>query len=56
VELKAYLKQRRRRNRTSVIHFLPESKNFTWDCLVSSEEIFEDTTVPTLKLRSVKSW
>jgi integrase/recombinase XerD len=27
---------------TGIIHFLPESKNFTWDCLVSSEEIFEE--------------
>ena len=24
------------------IHLLPESENFTWDCLVSSEEIFEE--------------
>ena len=26
----------------SVIHIMSESTNFTWDCLVSSEEIFEE--------------
>ncbi len=27
---------------TGVVHILPQSKNFTWDCLVSSEEIFQE--------------
>ena len=44
IELKTYLKQRRCRTRTrDVIHFLPESKDFTWGRLESREKVFEES-------------
>jgi site-specific recombinase XerD len=35
----------------TVIHILPESKNFTRGCLVSDEEIFEE--IPHIKTRGM---
>ena len=43
VEIKTYLKQRRRRNRTRALFISCRNRRISpWDCLVSSEEIFEE--------------
>jgi integrase len=44
MELKTYLKQRRRRNRTRALFISCRNRRIlTWGCLVSGEEIFEES-------------